>query len=103
VSEARDMERAALTAMEAARDLRSAVAAFAEERRLMEWAAQRISEERGRLEEVLRDGEKAIEPGKPERGNLMRFICLFRGHRWADWIDNGGRRVCARCDYRRVR
>ena len=37
-----------------------------------------------------------------ERGNLMRFVCTFRGHRWADWIDNGGRRVCTRCDHRRL-
>ena len=46
MSEARDMERAALTAMEAARSLRGVLLDLAEERRQLDWAVQRLQEER---------------------------------------------------------
>ena len=46
MSESRDMERAALTATEVARKLRGVLLELAEERRQLDWAVQRLREER---------------------------------------------------------
>jgi len=57
---------------------------------------------------IIREGQRKQalldEACQPDvRFSAMRWLCYLVGHDWAVWVDNGGRRVCERCNGRYCR